>query len=240
LLTDESWAQIPSWQGLSKLHRLSEDAWKITKDGWNELFTGRITIDDRLLERLSQLYIWLAITIAKKEDRSYMLKACGSASDNSLHTACMLIDSWLGSLDEQAQSQHWSDWLSSSFEFLATYNEQGKQTVAGFYCRWIRIYPALRRFLIERIAKDCIGLKSRDLFVHSGTLKDIAIDPSLTTKEKAAAITFLLEHQKLFTDEIEAREATSYINLDDLESDAATKLRDAYTRCGMNDVVFKE
>lgn len=239
LLADESWAQAPSWQGIASLSTMSKEAWEMTAYYWKVFFGRHILGNDRLHNNLTRLYVWIMTAHVEEKHRGKMLMICGSASDESLHTACMHIDHWLDSLSDKDQVLQWNSWLSQSFEYLATSSEKNKEIVAKFYCRWIRTAPALRPLLSQAIVRDCSDLKNRDMFIHEGTLKDVVGDSSLTAADKATTIAFLLEHQLYFIHENEVRDVASCICLDDLDSNLSTRLQDAYTRCGMSNVSFK-
>ena len=98
------------------------------------------------------------------------------------------------------------------------------------------MFPGLRSSIAEALIRDCADIKNKDLFVHEGVLTDIALDGSLDPSSTAATIAFLLEHQRFFTYEGDAREAAKGIDLEVLSSNERRQLEDAYTRRGMFDV----
>lgn len=237
LLIDGGWSLIPAWQGMARLRRLSSIAWRLTRESWKRLFSGAIDVGQERLNELACLYVWIAIVHTDNgSEKSQMLDLLGSGTRQTFEAACHQVDNWLETLDEGGRLAAWNSWLSESFRFVASRMPDGGEVLASIYCRWLRVFPALRPSIADALMRDCAHIKDRDLFVHEGTLTDIALDGSLDPSSTAATIAFLLEHQRFFAYEGDAREAAKGIDLEALSSNERRQLEDAYTRRGMFDV----
>lgn len=80
-------------------------------------------------------------------------------------------------------------------------------------------------------------MDSHDLFAFDETLSSIAADRHLTDNDKAALLTFLLEHQKDFFYEEDARSAVTQIDSKEVDGAILRNFKDALTRKGMIDAV---
>ena len=237
LLIDGGWSLIPAWQGVARLKRLSPVAWRLTRESWKRLFSGAIDVGQEGLNELARLYLWVAIVHTNDDsEKSQMLEFCGTGTRQTFEAACHQVDNWLGTMDDEDRLAAWNGWLSEAFRFVASRMAYGGEVLASIYCRWLRVFPGLRSSIAEALIRDCADIKNKDLFVHEGVLTDIALDGSLDPPSTAATIAFLLEHQRFFAYEGDAREAAKGIDLEALSSNERRQLEDAYTRRGMFDV----
>ena len=238
ILAAGDWALVPAWQGMARLNRISAKTWEITKEQWRLLFCGEISVGKERLDALVRLYVWIVIVHAKNDDKARMLKSCGSWSKAAFESACYQIDNWLETLNSKQKMDAWNEWLSESFEFTASVMPSGGKTLASIYCRWARKYSELRPIVAQALIRDCANINEKELFVHDGLLTDIAQDEHLAPSAASSIVAFLLNHQRHFMYEEDARTAARFINLAALSDEERTEIEDAYTRRGMLDVEF--
>lgn len=232
-LLPDNWAFSSAWEGLSYAGRLTSEVWSATKELWPGLFRNYHLVGKNQFEQLVRLYVWIIIFLVKLEKRSHFLVVGASASKDALKSACMQLDNWMGTLDEEARLNEWDMWLAESFGKLALIIEGASDVLAEFYSRWIRKYPELRGKLTTAISKDCAEAHDADLFVFDGTLLSIAEDTKLTHNEKVQLVTFLLEHQKYLHFEADVTKAIQLIEKECAGGDDIQKLRDVATRRGL-------
>lgn len=238
ILATDDWALVPAWQGIAGLNSISAATWEITKTQWELLFSGEIPVGKERLDSLVRLYVWIAIVHADDADKARMLKSCGSWSKSAFEAACYQIDNWLETLSGKQKLTAWTDWLSESFKFIASTMSSGGKVLASMYCRWARKYPDLRPVVAQALTRDCTHIDEKDLFVHDGVLTDIAQDKILTPSAASSIIAFLLNHQRRFIYEDDARTAAKSINLTALSDAEKDEIEDAYTRKSMLDIEF--
>lgn len=232
-LLPDNWAFSSAWEGLSYAGSLTSEVWAVTKELWPGLFRNYHLVGKNQFEQLVRLYVWIIIVLVESEDRSHFLVVGASASKDALRSACMQLDNWMGTLDEEDRLNEWDMWLAESFGKLAVIIEGASDVLAEFYSRWIRKYPELRGKLTTAISKDCAKAHNADLFVFDGTLLSIAEDTKLTHNEKAQLVTFLLEHQKYLHFESDVTRAIQLIEKECADDDDIQKLRDVATRKGL-------
>ncbi len=238
ILDGNDWALLPAWQGMARLNGLTATTWNLTSDCWKRLFSGGISIDKEKFDALVRLYVWIAIVHASETDKIQMLKCCGSWSKSAFEAACYQIDNWLETLDNEMRLHNWNTWLSESFEFIASTMPSGGNVLANMYCRWIRKYPDLRPSISVALTRDCANINEKELFVHDGTLSELSIDESLAPSDASRVIAFLLNHQRHFMYENDARAAATHIDVAALSKNERSEIEDAYTRKGMSNIVF--
>lgn len=237
LLVGGGWSLIPAWQGMARLRSLSSAAWRLTRECWRQLFGGTIDVGQGRLNELARLYVWIAIVRTDDNDeKTKMLEMCGSGTRQTFEAACLQVDSWLGTLDEEEKLAAWNGWISKAFRFVASKMADGREVLASIYCRWLRAFPVLRPSIAEALIRDCADIKNKNLFVRDGMLTDITLDRNLDSSSIASTVAFLLEHQCFFACEGDAREAAKNIDLKALTDNERRRLEDAYTRRGMSDV----
>lgn len=237
LLSDGGWSLIPAWQGMSCLRSLSPTVWELTKDRWKRLLSGKIGIGDDMLDKLAHLYVWIAIVRQKSvEEKIRMLESCGLGTRRAFESACHQVDNWLGSIENEDRLAAWNGWLSEAFRLIASRTDYGGDVLATMYCRWLRVFPILRRGIGEVLERDCARVKGWGMFAHEGTLTSISLDDSLTPSEAAFIISFLLERSPRPVSEKDAREAARNIKYSALSSGERRRLEDAYTRAGKLDI----
>ena len=95
----------------------------------------------------------------------------------------------------------------------------------------------MRTDIAGAILRDCQEVDSRDLFVFDETLSSIAADCHLIDNDKAILLTFLLEHQKNFFYEEDARNAVKHIDPKKVDRAILRNIKDAFTRKGLIDAV---
>lgn len=236
-LQPDNWAFAPAWEGLSYVPRLTKNAWILTKDIWPQLFRNSNLIGNSQFGQLIRLYVCSIIVLAEANERISLLNSCASSSREALRAACQQLDNWLETLEDERRLEVWNEWLSRSFETLANIVVGGEDVLAEFYCRWLREFPRMRTDIAGAILRDCQDVDSRDLFVFDETLSSIAADRHLTDNDKAILLTFLLEHQKNFFYEEDARCAARHIDPKKVDGVILRNIKDAFTRKGLIDVV---
>lgn len=237
VLQSGNWAFAPAWEGLSYASWLTKNAWVLTKDIWPQLFRNSNLIGNSQFGQLIRLYVWSIIVLGESDERISLLNSCASSSREALRAACQQLDNWLETLEDKEQLEAWNEWLSQSFETLAEIVVGGKDVLAEFYCRWLREFPRMRTNIAAAISRDCREVDSHDLFVFDETLSSIATDHHLTDNDKATLLTFLLEHQKSFFYEEDARSAVTQIDSKKVDGTILRNFKDTLTRKGMIDVV---
>lgn len=236
-LLPDNWAFSSAWEGLSYAGGLTSEVWAATKELWPGLFRNYHQIGKNQFEQLVRLYVWVIIVLVELEERGHFLVAGASASKDALRSACMQLDNWMGTLDEEDRLNEWNTWLAESFGKLAVITEGASDVLAEFYSRWIRKYPELRGKLAVAISRDCADVHNADLFIFDGTLLSIAEDMKLTHNEKVQLVTFLLEHQKYLHFESDVTRAIQLIEKECADDDDIQKLRDVATRKGLIDTL---
>lgn len=236
-LLPDNWAFSSAWEGLSYAGGLTSEVWAATKELWPGLFRNYHQIGKNQFEQLVRLYVWVIIVLVELEERAHFLVAGASASKDALRSACMQLDNWMGTLDEEDRLNEWNTWLAESFGKLAAITEGASDVLAEFYSRWIRKYPELRGKLAVAISRDCADVHNADLFIFDGTLLSIAEDMKLTHNEKVQLVTFLLEHQKYLHFESDVTRAIQLIEKECADDDDIQKLRDVATRKGLIDTL---
>ena len=236
-LLPDNWAFSSAWEGLSYAGGLTSEVWAATKELWPGLFRNYHQIGKNQFEQLVRLYVWVIIVLVELEERGHFLVAGASASKDALRSACMQLDNWMGTLDEEDRLNEWNTWLAESFGKLAVITEGASDVLAEFYSRWIRKYPELRGKLAVAISRDCADVHNADLFIFDGTLLSIAEDMKLTHNEKVQLVTFLLEHQKYLHFESDVTRAIQLIENECADDDDIQKLRDVATRKGLIDTL---
>ena len=236
-LLPDNWAFSSAWVGLSYAGGLTSEVWAATKELWPGLFRNYHQIGKNQFEQLVRLYVWVIIVLVELEERGHFLVAGASASKDALRSACMQLDNWMGTLDEEDRLNEWNTWLAESFGKLAVITEGASDVLAEFYSRWIRKYPELRGKLAVAISRDCADVHNADLFIFDGTLLSIAEDMKLTHNEKVQLVTFLLEHQKYLHFESDVTRAIQLIEKECADDDDIQKLRDVATRKGLIDTL---
>lgn len=236
-LLPDNWAFSSAWEGLSYAGCLTSEVWAATKELWPGLFRNYHQIGKNQFEQLVRLYVWVIIVLVELEERGHFLVAGASASKDALRSACMQLDNWMGTLDEEDRLNEWNTWLAESFGKLAVITEGASDVLAEFYSRWIRKHPELRGKLAVAISRDCADVHNADLFIFDGTLLSIAEDMKLTHNEKVQLVTFLLEHQKYLHFESDVTRAIQLIEKECADDDDIQKLRDVATRKGLIDTL---
>ena len=236
-LQSDNWAFASAWEGLSYAPRLTKNAWALTKNTWPQLFRNSNLIRNSQFGQLIRLYVWSIIVMAETDERISLLNSCASSSRDALRAACQQLDNWLETLEDERRLEVWNEWLSGSFETLASIVVGGEDVLAEFYCRWLREFPRMRTDIAGAILRDCQEVDSRDLFVFDETLSSIAADCHLTDNDKAILLTFLLEHQKNFFYEEDARNAVKHIDPKKVDRAILRNIKDAFTRKGLIDAV---
>ena len=237
VLQPDNWAFAPAWEGLSYASWLTKNAWVLTKDIWPQLFRNSNRIGSSQFGQLIRLYVWSIIVLAETDERISLLNSCASSSREALRAACQQLGNWLETLEDERRLEVWNEWLSRSFETLAEIVVGGEDVLAEFYCRWLRKFPRMRTDIAVAISRDCKEADSCDLFVFDETLSSIAEDRRLTDNDKAALLTFLLEHQKNFFYEEGARSAAEQIDPKKVDKAILRNFKDALTRKGLIDAV---
>lgn len=239
-LRPDNWAFVPAWEGLSYVGTLSSEAWVATKEFWPGLFKNHHLVSKNVFEGLVRLYVWAIINQSKSEEKGLFLVAGASASKEALRSACMQLDYWMGTLSSENRLNEWDKWLVKSFMRLAEVVEGGSDTLAEYYCRWIREYPEMRNELASALSRDCQKAQTTDLFIFDGTLSNIARDEHLSCDEKAELLSFMLNHQKYLHFKSDAIDALRLIMHEQISDDNMQRLRDAATRKGLADVLLAE
>lgn len=232
-LLSDNWAFSSAWEGLSYAGHLTSEVWAATKELWQELFRNYHLVGKNQFEQLVRLYVWITIVLVEFKERSHFLVIGASASKDALRSACMQLDNWMGTLDEEDRLNEWDTWLAESFGKLATIVEGAPGVLAEFYSRWVRKYPELRGKLTTAISKDCREVRNVDLFVFDETLSSIAEDIKLSPNEKIKLVAFLLEHQKYLHFEPDVTRAIQLIEKECADDYDIQKLRDVATRKGL-------
>lgn len=232
-LLPDNWAFSSAWEGLSYAGYLTSEVWAATKELWPELFKNYHLIGKNQFEQLVGLYVWSIIVLVELKERSHFLVIGASASKDALRSACMQLDNWMGTLDEEDRLNEWDAWLAESFGKLAAIVEGAPDVLAEFYSRWVREYPDLRGKLTAAISKDCREVRDVDLFVFDETLSSIAEDIKLSPNEKVKLVAFLLEHQKYLHFESDVTRAIQLIEEECADDCDIQKLRDVATRKGL-------
>ena len=236
-LQSDNWAFPSAWEGLSYAGGLTSEVWSATKALWSDLFRNYHLIGKNQFEQLVRLYVWIILVLVELEEKSRFFVAGASASKDALRSACMQLDNWMKTLDEDGRLNEWDKWLAESFGKLAKITEGAPDVLAEFYSRWVRKYPEMRSKLATAIFEDCKKAQNVDLFVFDGTLSSVAEDPQLSFTEKIELITFLLEHQKYLRFESDASRAIQLIEQERTDNDDIQMLRDVATRKGLIDIL---
>lgn len=237
-LAADDWTAVPAWQGMAGLRSVSTATWEITKNQWKNLFAGDIPVGGKTLDTLVRLYVWIAIVHADDEQKIRMLEACGSWSKSTFEAASHQITNWMHTISSEERNVAWNNWLSISFKFIASAIASDRAVLASTYSNWVRRYPDLRQVIVRAMMRDCSDIEDKTLLVHDGVLTDIAQDSGLAPSDASFLITFLLNHQRYFVNEDDARTAAKYIDFEALPDNMREELRDAYTRKGMSDIDY--
>ena len=230
MLSEKRWESAAAWHGLSYHRGIPLELWAATMDYWQHLFNGSFDLGKDVLESLTRLYVYAAITQQSSEECLQLIARCASFSAESCRTAYMQIDWWMDSQEDSILSGAWRGWLKQLIEYLASKHSFAGEIGMEFIARWIREYPQMRTMILELLCKNIFQDCSNRLFVHEGTYSSISNDANLSEEDKARILTFLIEHQDEFFYKQECIEAIRQLDVSLIEQATLDRLRDECTR----------
>lgn len=225
-----------AWDGIAILRRISKDVWDAIGSKWRGLFRQGEFVTPRNRDLLCRLYVAHSMAYVSPDEISDYILACACSSVEACRASFHRIDYELKNLDPDEQMNVWDSWLAEVTEKIVGRGSDFQAVVVEMYARWLRKHPQLRSAVIGKISSLTNNKPNKDIFVHSGTISNIALDDCLTMNEKAIATSFLLNHQKYFHSADEAREAAGQLEVSQLSPDVRRELEDAYTRKGMSGI----
>lgn len=234
-LSGRTWAEVPAWQGISYLPRLTQKVWLIIRSHWKAFFSENLDIGDGCFGSLVRICAAAAVRWeGGQEDRINMLKACMSGSPSSLKSTSLEIDAQLDSMTEDERREVWNGMLLDALTFAAGAKEWTSEVLAECYCRWIRKFPDLRAEIIPVMTRDCGKVNKRSLYLHEGLLSNISDDQSISVSLRVDCIAYLLNHTKYLIDTNDAQNAVGKLSSLSLDRKTRSELSDAAVRHGLS------
>lgn len=239
LLSKAGWAQIPAWQGLSRLSYWTSSAWEVMDRRWEAFLLGEVNLRDDFSKRLFRLYVSGLLNHINDAGSADKLAACAMSSELALSVTCSCIGAYICELDCEKRVNVWVATLSVAMCKVLMVSGLSDKPIVDLYEMLIRRCSDLRSSVLAEIEGNYFNRQVRCLYYHEGTFKDIVNDANLTEGEKAALSTFLLNHLKPFAYIEDVKDVACLLNYAELDEDARRNLADALSCLGYYDSAIR-
>lgn len=157
----------------------------------------------------------------------------GQATATVLNT-CFL---YLKGLDAESRREKWNTWIAGEVEKCLADPDGGSACLTEFILNLIKSVPDLRPCVVDLMRRGRTELQKVSAMRYSHLLEDVVDDGQLDEEQKAALVTFALDHMEYMHDFEGARAVVRSIRWNDLPHSVLGELADACSRVNLYDVV---